>query len=174
GVGQSETMVAEMTDMFLLLLLPAGGDELQGIKRGIMELADLVAVNKADGELQGVAGRAAADYQHALHLLRNRTADWEPPVMTCSALENRGVEEIWEKIVAFRIQQTESGALEQRRIEQRRRWLWNETSETLLAALSSDRRVREKTVALEDAVADGSLPASVAAHQLVNLFLGTK
>ncbi|MBM3347404.1 MAG: methylmalonyl Co-A mutase-associated GTPase MeaB, partial [Betaproteobacteria bacterium] len=91
GVGQSETAVADMTDMFVLLLLPAGGDELQGIKRGIVELADLVVVNKADGPLEAAAGRAAADYRNAVHYLRPRSRNWQVEVETCSALEGRGI-----------------------------------------------------------------------------------
>ena len=171
GVGQSETLVSEMTDMFLLLLLPGGGDELQGIKRGIVEMADLVVVNKADGELENAAARAAADYQHALHLLRSRSDDWEPPVMTCSALEKRGIAEIWRRVDDYRRRRTESGALEARRREQRKRWLWNEAGETLLVALRDDPRVHDRVGVLEEAVAAGSLPASVAAHRLVEAFL---
>ena len=90
GVGQSETAVADMVDMFIVLLLPAGGDDLQGIKRGVIELADLIVVNKADGDLQAAARRSAADYQHALRMLRSPTAGWTPEVATCSALDRRG------------------------------------------------------------------------------------
>ena len=98
GVGQSETAVADLTDLFLLLLLPGGGDELQGIKRGIVELADLIVVNKADGEMSAAAERAAADYRNALHFLRPRSAHWSVPVATCSALEGRGIDQIWKLV----------------------------------------------------------------------------
>jgi len=95
GVGQSETRVADMTDMFILLQLPGGGDELQGIKRGIMELADLILINKADGELKALAGRSAADYRNALRLLHPRSANWKVEVQTCSARDGRGIAEVW-------------------------------------------------------------------------------
>ena len=96
GVGQSETAVADMVDMFIVLLLPAGGDDLQGIKRGVIELADLIVVNKADGDLKATAQRSAADYQHALRMLRSPTAGWTPEVATCSALTGDGVAEVWD------------------------------------------------------------------------------
>ena len=102
GVGQSETTVSEMVDMFVLLLLPGGGDELQGIKKGVVELADLVVVNKADGEMKTAATRSAADYQHALHLLRPATPNWQVQVRTCSALTGEGVVEIWDTVGEFR------------------------------------------------------------------------
>ena len=97
GVGQSETAVADMVDMFIVLLLPAGGDDLQGIKRGVIELADLIVVNKADGDLKAAARRAASDYQHALRMLRSPTAGWTPEVATCSAQTGEGVVEIWRR-----------------------------------------------------------------------------
>ena len=96
GVGQSETAVADMVDMFIVLLLPGGGDDLQGIKRGVIELADLIVVNKADGDLKAAAKRSAADYQHALRMLRSPTAGWTPEVATCSAQTGEGVVEIWD------------------------------------------------------------------------------
>src|SRR5690606_29754662 len=111
GVGQSEVAVADMVDLFLLLVPPAGGDELQGIKRGIMELADLVVVNKADGELAAAAGRTAADYRSAVHLLRPKWKAWRTEVLTCSALERRGIDAVWAAIVAFDEAMRESGDL---------------------------------------------------------------
>src|SRR5262249_56409410 len=102
GVGQSETAVADMVDMFIVLLMPAGGDDLQGIKRGVIELADLLVVNKADGELLAAARRSAADYQHALRMLRSPTVGWTPEVMTCSALSGAGVAQIWGTVERFR------------------------------------------------------------------------
>ena len=101
GVGQSETAVADMVDMFIVLLLPGGGDDLQGIKRGVIELADLIVVNKADGDLKAAAQRSAADYQHALRMLRSPTAGWTPEVATCSALTGDGVVEIWDVVERF-------------------------------------------------------------------------
>ena len=170
GVGQSETAVAEMTDLFLLLLLPGGGDELQGIKRGIVELADLIVVNKADGDLAAAAQRAAGDYRSALRFLRPRSARWEVPVETCSALEGRGIDEIWTLIEQYRATMTASGDLGAARAAQARRWLWNETVESLMALLREDPRVRQRIQELEEAVAAGRVSPRVAARELVHNF----
>ncbi|MCC5795309.1 MAG: methylmalonyl Co-A mutase-associated GTPase MeaB [Chromatiales bacterium] len=170
GVGQSETAVAEMTDMFLLLLLPGGGDELQGIKRGIVELADLVVVNKADGELAAVAGRSAADYRSALRFLRSRNARWEVPVQTCSALSGEGIPEIWETVSRYRALQEAEGELERRRANQARSWLWSETTEQLVSRLREDQALARRLGELEQAVASGSTAPRVAARELVDAF----
>ncbi|MEQ1801348.1 MAG: methylmalonyl Co-A mutase-associated GTPase MeaB [Gammaproteobacteria bacterium] len=170
GVGQSETAVADMTDLFLLLLLPGGGDELQGIKRGIVELADVIVVNKADGEMTAAAERAAADYRSALRFLRPRSARWEVPVATCSALEGRGIDRIWSLIGEFRTAMTASGDLQANRAAQSRRWLWSEMAENLLARLREDPAVRQRIAALEAAVGAGQLSPRVAAEQVVTRF----
>ena len=170
GVGQSEAVVAEMTDLFLLLLLPGGGDELQGIKRGIVELADLIVVNKADGDLAAAAQRAAGDYRSALRFLRPRSARWEVPVETCSALEGRGIDEIWTLIEQYRATMTASGDLGAARAAQARRWLWNETVESLMALLREDPLVRQRIQELEEAVAAGRVSPRVAARELVHNF----
>lgn len=170
GVGQSESAVSGMTDMFLLLLLPAAGDELQGIKRGIVELADLVVVNKADGELSAVADRAAADYRNALRLLQPRWEDWEVKVETCSALEGRGIHSIWAVVEAFRSQRTASGELARARAEQSVAWLWSELSENLLDLMRQDDALRKRIAALEKAVANGDSSPRVAAFQLIDEF----
>jgi LAO/AO transport system kinase len=122
GVGQSEFVVASMVDFFLVLLLPGGGDELQGIKRGILELADGLAVNKADGESLALAGRTVSDYQAALHLVRGG-ASWEPPVVPVSAREGRGIDTVWEAIGKHRAHLLETGEFEKKRAAQRHRWL---------------------------------------------------
>lgn len=171
GVGQSETMVADMTDVFLLLLQPGSGDELQGIKRGIIELADIVAVNKADGELEAAARRTAADYRHALSLLRPRTKAWTVPVETCSAVTGRGIPEVWAHVERHQTALGIGGELARRRAEQARSWLWNETSQELESALRSDPRVRGELPALERAVAEGNLPPTSAAQRLMDIFL---
>src|SRR5258708_22695324 len=132
GVGQSETAVADMVDMFIVLRLAAGGDDLQGIKRGVIELADLIVVNKADGDLLPTARRAASDYQHALRMLRSPTAGWTPEVATCSALTGEGVVEVWQTIERFRQAGGEKGIL-QRRAQQARAPEGSEAGETLLA-----------------------------------------
>jgi LAO/AO transport system kinase len=170
GVGQSETAVAEMTDMFLLLLLPGGGDELQGIKRGIVELADMVVVNKADGDLAPAAGRAAADYRGALGFLHPRNADWTVPVETCSALEGKGIDVVWRTVEQYRETMQANGEFAARRAAQARAWLWSEVSETLLESLRQDDGLRQQVAALEQAVADGKTSPWVAAQQLVDSF----
>ena len=171
GVGQSETAVAEMTDMFLLLLLPGGGDELQGIKRGIMERADLVLVNKCDGDLQAAAQRAAADYRNALRLLQRRAASWQVPVQACSARDGAGIAEAWEAIGRFRAAVTASGDFAANRATQARAWLWGEMAETLIDALRADRNMQGRLDAIEAAVAAGSAAPRVAAAELVDIFL---
>ncbi|WXG57078.1 MAG: methylmalonyl Co-A mutase-associated GTPase MeaB [Candidatus Sedimenticola sp. (ex Thyasira tokunagai)] len=171
GVGQSETAVAEMTDMFLLLLIPGGGDDLQGIKRGIMELADLILMNKADGVLEATARHSAADYVAALSLLHPRTRNWQVPVKTCSALEGQGIAEAWELIGDYRDTLTASGELTERRAEQARSWMWSETADSLLTSLRKHPVIQSKIPQLEAAVARGDLPPTLAAAQLLDLFL---
>jgi len=171
GVGQSETKVADMTDMFVLLLLPGGGDELQGIKRGIMELADLVLINKADGELQALAGRSAADYRSALNLLHPRSADWKVEVRTCSAQDGAGIDEAWELALHHHEVLQASGQLAARRAAQARDWMWSEVNESLVTALQSDPEVRKQIPALEAAASEGRIPPTIAARQLLEIFL---
>ncbi len=129
GVGQSETAVADMVDMFAVVLAPGGGDELQGIKRGIVELADALVINKADGDLAAAAHRAAADYAAALGFVRARSEAWTPTVLECSALENRGVNELWATIESFRDSLTAAGDFEVRRRDQARSWMWAELTD---------------------------------------------
>ena len=169
GVGQSETAVADMVDMFILLLLPAGGDDLQGIKRGIVELADLVLVNKADGELAAQAGRTAADYEAAMHLLRPSAPGWTARVQTCSALTGEGIAEAWEAVGAFR--QALGSGLEERRTRQARAWMWNEISEGALAAVRRDKGLRALAEKLEHEVEAGRAAPAAAARQVLARFL---
>lgn len=170
GVGQSETAVADMTDMFVLLLAPGGGDDLQGIKRGIMELADLVVVNKADGDLVAAAHRAAADYQTALHLMRPKNAHWRAEVKLASALENRGIAEVWTVCQAYRESQSAHGHLAAQRAAQARTWLWTELSEDLADALHEDPVIAAETARLEAEVAAGRVLPGEAARRLLDLF----
>ena len=144
GVGQSETAAATMTDAFLLLLAPGGGDELQGIKRGIMELADFILINKADGELLTAARHAAADYRKALGLLRPRSPAWKPQVALCSALYGDGVEAFWRALLDFQQRLTGAGVLAERRAAQALDWLRAEIRERLLAALDEHSEVRAR------------------------------
>ena len=171
GVGQSETKVADMTDMFVLLQLPAGGDELQGIKRGIMELADLILINKADDELKALAGRSAADYRSALRLLHPRSVNWKVEVRTCSARDGDGIAEVWDLVLKHRSVLEASGELKTRRAAQARDWMWSEVSDRFLTAVQSDPRVCEQIPLLEAAASEGRIPPTVAANQLLELFL---
>jgi LAO/AO transport system kinase len=170
GVGQSETAVADMTDMFLLLLLPAGGDELQGIKRGIMELADLILVNKSDGDQTNIAKQTKGDYAAALHFMKSRFANWQPQVLACSSTENKGIEQVWQQVNAFRAALNADGELQQQRAQQARSWMWAETAEALVSDLKSDAKVKALVPQLEQAVLDGLLPATVAAQRLIDTF----
>jgi LAO/AO transport system kinase len=171
GVGQSETAVADMVDMFVVLLLPAGGDDLQGIKRGVIELADLIVVNKADGELKASARRAAADYQNALRMLRSPTAGWTPEVATCSALTGEGVAEVWLTVERFLEAVGEPGVA-RRRSEQARAWMWNEVGETLLAELRKNPEVKRLVGGLEREVEAGRSTPAAAARRMLEAFHG--
>ena len=171
GVGQSETKVADMTDMFILLLLPGGGDELQGIKRGIMELADLIIINKADDDLQALAGRTAAEYRNALRLLRPRSADWKVEVRTCSARDDVGIDEAWEVALQHHDVLEASGQFTARRAAQARDWMWSEVNDSLITVLQNDPEVRKQIPALEAAASEGRIPPTIAARQLLEIFL---
>jgi LAO/AO transport system kinase len=170
GVGQSETTVADMTDMFLLLLLPAGGDELQGIKRGIMELADLILVNKADGDQVALAALTMGDYRSAVQFLASRFDDWQTPVMSCSSINDEGIVEVWGQVDAFKEILSKTGQLQQRRAEQAKAWMWSEMTESLVADLKADERIRSLVPDIESAVLAGELPATVAAQRVLNLY----
>jgi len=170
GVGQSETDVAEMVDLFLLLIAPGGGDELQGMKRGIVELADLVVVTKADGDLAPAANRAVADYRHALRLLRP-AAEEAVEVLAVSALEGRGVDTVLEHVEARGAALAHSGALAERRGRQARAALWRELGEGLIDALKEDAALARRLPALEAQVAAGALTPAAAAHAALSEFL---
>jgi LAO/AO transport system kinase len=171
GVGQSETAVADMVDMFIVLLLPAGGDDLQGIKRGVIELADLIVVNKADGDLKATARRSMADYQHALRLLRSPTAGWTPEVSTASALTGEGVTEVWATVERFNTAVGAQGIV-RRRAEQARAWMWNEVGETLLAELRKHPEVKRLVPGLEREVEAGKSTPAAAARRMLEAFHG--
>ncbi len=171
GVGQSESLVAEMTDVFVLMFLPGAGDDLQSIKRGVMELADLVVVNKADGDLLTRSGIAVADLQYALHMLRPRLPGWSTPVLAVSSRERRGIDAVWDRIIEYRQALAEDGGLEARRRQQSVDWLWRETGELLLEALRADPSFRREMAQLQDQVRSGTIPASVAAARLAREFI---
>ena len=170
GVGQSETAVADMTDMFLLLLLPSGGDELQGIKRGIMELADLIVVNKSDGEQITLANQTMLDYRSAVHFLTSRFDGWQTQVMACSSVNNQGVIEVWAEVDRFKATISEDGRLQQQRAQQAKAWMWSEMAESLVVDLKSDPSIKRMIPGLESAVLDGSLPATVAAQRMIDAY----
>lgn len=168
GVGQSEVAVADLVDLFLLLVSPAGGDELQGIKRGIMELADLVVVNKADGDLAPAAGRTASDYANAVHLLRPKWQAWNTQVMTCSALEGSGIPEVWQAVQRFHAAVGANGELTRLRGEQAKAWMWHEVEEALLDRLHSSPAVRDLLPTLEASVARFDTTPVIAARRLLD------
>jgi LAO/AO transport system kinase len=172
GVGQSETAVADMVDGFLLLLAPGGGDDLQGIKRGIVELADLLVINKADGDLLPAAQRARADYQAALHLLRPASAAWTPEVLTCSALHGEGIEQVWDAVLRHRQALETSGELAARRARQTESWLLAEVQALLLDALRRDSASAGLLAELQRAVRAGELLPPHAARRLLARFRG--
>ncbi len=167
GVGQSETAVAGMTDMFVLLLAPGGGDDLQGIKKGIVELADLIVVNKADGDLAPAAERARRDYAAALQFLRAPEGAWRPKVMKCSAMAGSGIAEVWEAVGEFRAAAEASGAFARRRADQAARWMWDEITETLMAELKADGTIRNQIEVLESEVRHGRMSPSEAARAIL-------
>jgi LAO/AO transport system kinase len=170
GVGQSETKVADMTDMFMLLLQPGGGDQLQGIKRGIMELADLLLVNKADGETKNLATRSAMEYRDALQLLHPRSSDWKVEVLTCSALDNVGVEDSWNVVLRHHQALTKSDELNTRRADQARAWMWSEVQDSLIDNLKADPEVMRNIPELEAAASAGEMPAGKAAEKMLDIY----
>src|SRR5688572_9206888 len=170
GVGQSETAVAEMTDMFLLLLSPGGGDDLQGVKRGVMELADLLIVNKADGDLAAAAERTASDYARALRLMHALHEDWQPSVVKCSALKGEGMATVWDKVQAFRKATAKTGEFESRRRDQARNWLWQEVSDGLLDRVKSDPDLADRLAKLETRVGQRKASPAAAARSLLSSF----
>ena len=170
GVGQNEITVRSMVDFFLLLLIPGAGDELQGIKRGVMEIADTVLVNKADGENLRAAARARADSERALHYLQPATEGWTSRVLTVSALHGDGVDEIWDLIEEFRRRTRASGIFARRRREQARDWVRSMVEERLRERFYEHPAVRSLLPEIEQAVMEGSLPATRAAWQLLEAF----
>src|SRR3984957_5385470 len=174
GAGQSETTVAEMTDMFVLILPPAAGHELQGVKRGIIELADLVLINKADGELLDHANRAAADYASALRLIRPRVAGWDVPVRAVSALTGAGIDAVWDDVARFRAALEASGDWTRRRADQARAALFTEIGDGLRAQFRSAPQIAARLAEIEREVMAGARTATDAARELLELFLTGK
>ncbi len=170
GVGQSELMVAEMTDFFLVLMLAGAGDELQGIKRGLMELADMLVVNKADGATKERAHQAARTYANAVRYLHPADAPWLPPVLTCSALENEGIDEVWQKVESYRDTMTEAGLFGERRREQRLNWLWSMVNTRVREDLAKHPALQSTVAKLENDVQAATLAPTTAANEILEAF----
>jgi LAO/AO transport system kinase len=166
GIGQSELAVADMTDFFLVLMLPGGGDELQGLKKGVVELADMIAVNKSDGDNRARAKAAAAEYGAALHILSQRSPTWSPPVITCSALTGDGIAALWQHVLDHREKMLTSGEFAARRREQQVKWMWAMLEERMFARLRSDPALKAKLPKLEAAVAAGRLSPTTAVEEI--------
>ena len=169
GTGQSETIVADMTDFFLVLMLSGAGDELQGLKKGVIEIADMLAINKADGDNVKRAQAAAAEYRAALHILNPRSRTWSPPVVTYSALTGAGIAELWDGILDHRQRMTNSGELDARRREQQVKWMWAMLEERVFARLKSNPALRAKLPRIEAAVAAGRMSPAIAVEEIVSL-----
>jgi len=170
GVGQSETMVAEMVDFYLVLMLAGAGDELQGIKRGILELADMIAVNKADSGNEKQAERARREYEGALHLMHAHKDGWQVPVLKCSGASGAGLKELWGHIERHRAESQESGLLAKRRQEQLLRWTWAMVESELMSALRHHAEVARLVPGIEQRVHDGSLTATLGAQSILEAF----
>ncbi len=169
GIGQSETAVCDMTDFFLALMLPGAGDELQGIKKGLVELADMIAITKADGDNVKRANQAAAEYRSALHILSSRSEHWQPPVVTYSALAGTGIAELWQKILDHRKAMNASGDFAARRREQQVKWMWSMLEQRMMARLRSDASLRGKVRRIEVEVAEGRITPALAAEQIAEM-----
>jgi len=170
GVGQSESLVADMVDFFLVLLIAGAGDALQGIKKGVLEIADLLVVNKADGDNELRARQAAREYQSAIELLTPTNPDWTPPVMTSSGLTGQGVEAIWEKISDHRALMIATGDWESRRSDQKVRWMWALIEDRLIHRLREDPKIAATIGDLEKHVNDGSMTPFDAADRVLSAF----
>ncbi len=170
GVGQSEITVSEMVDFFLVLMIAGGGDELQGIKKGVLEIADMIAITKADGENVTRAKITATDYQHAMRIVTPMNPMWTPPVVTVSAMENRGLDVLWEKIQQYKKAVQEAGAFETKRRAQQIRWMWSMIEDRLMTHLRADERLRTLVADMERGIADGKVTPGLAADNILQAF----
>ncbi|MDY7108073.1 MAG: methylmalonyl Co-A mutase-associated GTPase MeaB [Planctomycetota bacterium] len=170
GVGQSETVVAEMTDFFLALMLPGAGDELQGIKRGLLELADMIVINKADGDNKARVEQAAREYRNVMHYARPSDGDWTPPVLTCSALTGEGIEDVWRAIVDRHGELRAAGELDRRRRRQALRWMQSMIDEQLRRLLAAHPGAEAVRAEVQAEVLAGRLPAGTGARRILDAF----
>jgi LAO/AO transport system kinase len=166
GIGQSETAVSDMTDFFLALMLPGAGDELQGIKKGVIELADMIAVNKADGDNVTRARKAAAEYRAALHILTARSPTWVVPVITYSGLTGDGVDVLWNTVLDHRKKLTATGEIAARRRDQQIKWMWSMFDDRLKERIRSDKNLHARLPEIEKAVSAGSLSPALAVDEI--------
>ena len=171
GVGQSETEVFEMTDIFIVLLNPGGGDELQGIKRGITELSDIIVVNKSDGDLESSSKSTVLDYKNALKLMKPRIKDWSVPIIACSALEKTGLEKCWESIQNLQELLLTSRQLESNRNKQKEKWLIKETRQGLLDALDEDEEIQNKLKTMQEKISEENRSVKTEAKNIIANFL---
>jgi len=171
GVGQSETAVEALTDMFVMLAPPAGGDELQGIKKGIMELVDLIVINKADGELLPIAQRASAELRSALSLIRSKSTIWFPQVSIFSSKTKTGIEDVWRIIGDYWDTALKSGLLQKKRMQQRRSWMWNMIHEELLQKFICNKEIQSLLPSMETRVENGDITPGIAVDQLMSIFI---
>lgn len=169
GIGQSETAVADMVDFFLVLMLPGAGDELQGLKKGVLEIADMIAINKADGDNIKRANQAAAEYTAAFHILVPISIHWSPPVITISGLKNTGLDVLWDHVREHRAALTEAGAFEAKRRDQLVRWMWSMLEDRLMAGLKQNARISALLPELEAEVSAGTLTPVLAVHKIVGI-----
>ncbi len=170
GVGQSEITVASMVDFFLLLQLSGAGDELQGIKKGVMEIADAIVINKADGDNVARANIARQQYLNALHILRPRSNNWTVPVLTCSALNNDGIDAVWQMLCDYRDAMRASGEFDERRRQQARQWMWALLHDSLKELFINDKNVAAILPQVEQAVLDGITTPGAACRRLLERF----
>lgn len=170
GVGQSEITVASMVDMFLLLQLPGAGDELQGIKRGVMEIADLIVINKAEDDNRARAELARRQYQNALHMMAPKSPSWQVPVLLCSALQREGIDQVWDKIIEFRDVMQASGEFDEKRRLQNTDWMWSLLQQDLRQLFLTSRSVSALLPQVQEAVARGVTTPGAAVRRLLEAF----
>ncbi len=169
GAGQSEVAVSDMTDFFLVLMLPGAGDELQGIKKGVLEIADMIVVNKADPDNEMRAKQAVIHYRNALHIMHPRSPNWSPPVTMCSALRNVGLDEIWKRLTEYREKLTASGEFHEKRRDQRIQFMWSMLQDRLMSDVKSHTGVVAALPRIQSELREGRLTVTLAVEQILEL-----
>ncbi len=170
GAGQSEVAVSDMTDIFLVLMLPGAGDELQGIKKGVLEIADMIVVNKADSGNEVRAKQAAVHYRNALHIIQPKTPTWSPPVLLCSSTENTGIDRVWGKLVEHKDKLTATGEFQRRRQQQRVKAMWSQLQDRVMTDIRSHSKVVEQLPELKSELLNGNLTVTRAVDRILQLF----